>query len=164
MSKSFLGLFASSLALALTATLSPITVLEAQDSNFHNAPDASRLVPDPYEGEQNRAEGKHLYGMRCASCHGANAEGSGDVPALVDGVLESVTPGELFWFITRGEPQMGMPAAGDLPESKRWQLVTYLRGLGLPENVANVEDHPLFANLWEILLHERVQSARPHVR
>jgi glucose/arabinose dehydrogenase len=55
------------------------------------------------------------------------------VPALVDGLLESVTRGELFCLITRGESQMGMPAAGDLPEPERWQLVTYLRGLGLPE-------------------------------
>jgi len=132
MSKSFVRLLASSLAVALAA-VSPIPVLEAQDSNFHNAPDATKLVRDPYEGEQNRAEGKQLYAARCASCHGRNAEGSGDVPALVDGVLESVTPGELFWFITRGEPEMGMPAAGDLPEPERWQLVTYLRGLGLPE-------------------------------
>ena len=130
MSKSVVRLLASSIALILPAA--PLSVLRAQDSNFHNAPDASKLVRDPYEGAENRAEGRQLYGIHCARCHGPNAEGSGEVPALVDGVLESVTSGELFWFITRGEPQQGMPAAGNLPEPERWQLVTYLRGLGLP--------------------------------
>jgi glucose/arabinose dehydrogenase/mono/diheme cytochrome c family protein len=160
MLKSVVRLLASSLVVAFTATFSPIPVLKAQDSNFHNAPDASKLVPDPYEGAENRAEGRQLYGIHCARCHGPNAEGSGDVPALVDGVLESVTPGELFWFITRGEPQLGMPAAGNLPEPERWQLVTYLRGLGLPDtppgggarsrtgaaNLAAAAPHPPFTD------------------
>ncbi|HXY07126.1 MAG TPA: PQQ-dependent sugar dehydrogenase [Terriglobales bacterium] len=131
MSKSLVRFLASSIVLALSAFL-PVAVLQAQDSNFHNAPDASKLVHDPYEGAEDRAQGKQLFGIHCARCHGRNAEGSGDVPGLVDGVLESVTPGELFWFITQGEPQRGMPAAGNLPEPERWQLVTYLRALGLP--------------------------------
>jgi glucose/arabinose dehydrogenase/mono/diheme cytochrome c family protein len=139
MSKSVVRLLASSIALILAAAL---PVLRAQDCNFHNAPDASKLVRDPYEGAENRAEGKQLYGIHCARCHGPNAEGSGDVPALVDGVLESATAGELFWFITRGEPQQGMPAAGNLPEPERWQLVTYLRGLGLPNGPASGGSKP----------------------
>jgi glucose/arabinose dehydrogenase len=132
MSKWFVRLLAATIVLALTAAFWPIAVLEAQEGNFHSAPDASKLVPDPYQGQENRAEGKQLFGIHCARCHGRNAEGTGEVPGLVDGVLETVTPGELFWFITRGEPQSGMPAAGNLPEPERWQLVTYLKALGLP--------------------------------
>jgi glucose/arabinose dehydrogenase/mono/diheme cytochrome c family protein len=132
MSKSFLRLLAATIVLALTAAFLTIAVLEAQEGNFHSAPDASKLVPDPYPGPENRTQGKQLFGIHCARCHGRNAEGSGDVPGLVDGVLETVTPGELFWFITHGEPQRGMPAAGNLPEPERWQLVTYLKALGLP--------------------------------
>jgi len=132
MSKSFVRLRAATIVLALTAAFLPTAVLEAQEGNFHSAPDASKLVPDPYEGQENRAQGRRLFGIHCARCHGRNAEGSGDVPGLVDGVLETVTPGELYWFITHGEPQRGMPAAGNLPEPERWQLVTYLKAMGLP--------------------------------
>jgi len=133
MSKSQVRLVTWSVVFALTITFSPFAPLEAQNANFHDAPDAAKLVDDPYEGAADKAEGKRLYGIHCASCHGRNAEGSGDVPALVDGVLESVTPGEVFWFITQGEPQRGMPASGNLPEPERWQLVTYLKALGLPQ-------------------------------
>src|SRR6516165_8661458 len=133
MSKSFVRLLAATIVLALTAAFLPIAVLEAQEGNFHSAPDASKLVPDPYQGQENRAQGKQLFGIHCARCHGRNAEGSGDMPGLlVDGVLETVTSGELFWFITHGEPQHGMPAAGNLPAPEHWQLVTYLKALGLP--------------------------------
>ncbi len=55
------------------------------------------------------------------------------MPALVDGKIESVTPGELFWFITTGEPKNGMPSWARLPERQRWQIVSYVKALGLPQ-------------------------------
>ena len=133
MSKSMVRLLTWDVAFALTITFSPFPSLKAQSANFHGAPDAAKLVDDPYEGAADKTEGKRLYGIHCASCHGRNAEGSGNVPGLVDGVLESVTPGELFWFITQGEPRSGMPSSGNLPEPERWQLVSYLKELGLPQ-------------------------------
>ncbi len=142
MSKSLVRLLAASIAFALTITFLPFAVLEAQDANFHDAPDAAKLLHDPYEGAADKAAGKRLYDIHCASCHGRNAQGSGDVPALVDGVLESVAPGELFWFITQGEPQKGMPSAGNLPEPERWQVVSYLKALGLPQTASSGAGDP----------------------
>jgi glucose/arabinose dehydrogenase len=116
----------------------------AQNANFHNAPDSAKQIKNPYAGHPDaEAAGKSLYAEHCASCHGRNAEGSGNVPALLDGVLETVTPGELFWFITHGEPKDGMPAWAKLPKPQRWQLVSYVKALGLspaaPQNAAPEE-------------------------
>jgi glucose/arabinose dehydrogenase len=108
-------------------------VLGAQNSNFHNAPDSAKQLKNPLEGQQNADAGKRLYAQRCARCHGRNAEGSGNIPALVDGVLESVSEGELFWFIANGEKKSGMPSFANLPERQRWQLVTYVKSLGLSQ-------------------------------
>lgn len=108
----------------------------AQDSNFHNAPDSTKQTANPYQGSENEVAGQRLYTIDCARCHGRNAEGSGNIPALVDGVIESVTPGELFWFVTNGDPKNGMPAWSKLPDKQRWQLVSYLKGLGLSQTPA----------------------------
>jgi len=42
----------------------------------------------------------------------------------------TATDGELFWYITRGDVNTGMPAWESLPEQQRWQIVTYVKGLG----------------------------------
>ena len=121
------------LVLGIFALLLPLAVLKAQNANFHNAPDSARQMKNPAVGQPNAESGKRLYAKRCARCHGRNAEGSGNIPALVDGVLESVSEGELFWFITNGEAKSGMPSFASLPEQQRWQLVTYVKGLGLSQ-------------------------------
>ena len=48
------------------------------------------------------------------------------MPSLVDGRLDSVTPGEVFWFITRGDKDNGMPSWAFLPVKQRWKIVTYV--------------------------------------
>jgi glucose/arabinose dehydrogenase len=35
----------------------------------------------------------------------------------------------LFWFISRGAPANGMPSWASLPQTQRWQIVTYLKTL-----------------------------------
>ena len=47
----------------------------------------------------------------------------------MDGKLKGVTPGEIFWFVTKGSPDNGMPPWGFLPEEKRWQIVTYVEAM-----------------------------------
>ena len=37
--------------------------------------------------------------------------------------------GEIFWFITTGSVENGMPSWAQLSEQKRWQIVTYLKTL-----------------------------------
>ncbi len=106
---------------------------QAQNTNFHNAPESAKETKNPFQGPENTDAGKRLYMANCSRCHGRNAEGSGNIPALVDGVLESTSDGEIFWFITNGDQKTGMPSFAKLPEEQRWQLVTYVKGLGLSQ-------------------------------
>jgi glucose/arabinose dehydrogenase len=51
----------------------------------------------------------------------------------VDGRLESVTAGEVFWFVTHGDEKNGMPAWKSLPASERWKIVSYVKSNGLSQ-------------------------------
>ncbi len=117
--------------------LCSIGMLRAVDDKFHNAPDSAKDLKNPYEGQQQAAQaGRRLYARNCLSCHGKTGQGTGNVPSLVDGQLESVTSGEVFWFITKGSKKNGMPAWGFLPQHQRWQIVTYVKSLGLSQTSA----------------------------
>jgi glucose/arabinose dehydrogenase/mono/diheme cytochrome c family protein len=101
----------------------------SQKPNFHDAPAAAKAQKNPYEGQQS-ASGKSTYHSRCAGCHGENGDGTGNVPALAIGSTQAASDGELFWYITKGDVNNGMPFWQTLPEQDRWQVVNYLRVLG----------------------------------
>ncbi len=106
------------------------TALLAMDTHFHDAPDSAKAQKNPYEGQQDAADaGKTLYARNCLACHGKLGKGTGNVPSLVDGKLKGVASGEVFWFITKGDTDNGMPSWAFLPEQKRWQIVTYVESL-----------------------------------
>jgi len=129
--------FDLSLLIAVTILLPAALLFAADtDANFHNAPASAKATRNPYEGKDAAAQaGKRLYARNCLSCHGRRGEGSGNVPSLVDGKLESATPGEVFWFITKGDKDNGMPSWAQLPERQRWQIVSYVKSMGLPQQV-----------------------------
>jgi mono/diheme cytochrome c family protein len=104
--------------------------LHAQDPQFHNAPASSVHLKNPYAGQQAAAAaGSRLYATNCSSCHGSHGQGNGPMPALSQGPTQSVSDGEVFWFITTGAVDKGMPSWSTLPERQRWQLVSYLKSL-----------------------------------
>jgi glucose/arabinose dehydrogenase len=49
---------------------------------------------------------------------------------LAKGPTQSASDGAIFWFVTQGDPNNGMPSWSSLSEPQRWQLVTYLKALG----------------------------------
>jgi mono/diheme cytochrome c family protein len=51
------------------------------------------------------------------------------MPAVSKGPTQSAPDGEVFWFITTGATDKGMPSWSTLSERQRWQLVTYLKSL-----------------------------------
>ena len=104
--------------------------LAAQDAHFHNAPTSSAQQQNPYARQDAAsAAGAKLYATYCASCHGANGQGTGNIPPLTQGPAQSVPDGEVFWFITTGSVNNGMPAWGMLSEQQRWQLVSFVKSL-----------------------------------
>ena len=112
--------------------------LFGQDAHFHNAPASRAQMKNPYTGQAAAATaGAKLYATNCARCHGANGQGTGEVPALAEKTIQSAPDGEIFWFITRGSVKNGMPSWAKLPERERWQLVTYLKSPSAFEGVSN---------------------------
>lgn len=81
------------------------------------------------------AEGMSIFQAHCASCHETPAVAS-EVPSAgpLDRRARSKaqrTAGELFWLITHGEPERGIPEFGSrLGEAKRWHVINYIRAFG----------------------------------
>ncbi|MFZ0731801.1 MAG: c-type cytochrome [Candidatus Sulfotelmatobacter sp.] len=95
------------------------------------AKDADRSNPLESDPEAIPA-GDKLFHMHCAECHGAMAEGGKKAPSLMADDVQKATPGSLFWLLTNGVVRRGMPVWSKLPESQRWQLVSYLKSLSGP--------------------------------
>jgi glucose/arabinose dehydrogenase len=127
-------------AMSAAAVVLTLSTLLAQESTFHNAPASTKEVKNPDEGQA--AAGGPLYQTSCASCHGANGQGSGNIPSLNGDKFKSVTSGELFWFITKGDVDNGMPSWASLPEQQRWQIVSYLKSGFAPAGQVNASPAP----------------------
>jgi glucose/arabinose dehydrogenase len=120
----------SRLLAVVFSVLFSVAAMPAVDKNFHDAPDSAKAQKNPLEGKQDAIDaGKTVYARNCLSCHGKTGHGTGNVPSLVDGKLKGVPQGEIFWFITQGDKDNGMPSWAFLPEDKRWQVVTYVEAL-----------------------------------
>lgn len=134
--RSFPRLFAAMLAIFFLQ----LTLLFAadDDAKFHDAPDSAQQMKNPYEGQAGAAQaGKALYTTNCGSCHGQTGKGTGNIPPLAEGKLDAVKPGEVFWFITRGDKNNGMPSWAQLPEKERWQIVSYVKSMGSSSSAAD---------------------------
>ena len=116
-------------AVLFSFSLLPIAALPTVDQPFHDAPASARAMKNPYAGEPAVEAGKQIYARNCLACHGKTGQGTGNVPSLVDGKLNGVSAGEIFWFITKGDKENGMPSWAAMPEEKRWQVVSYVRAL-----------------------------------
>ena len=70
-----------------------------------------------------------MYATNCASCHGPAGDGAGNVPSLKTGPAQKAKDGEIFWFITKGDVNNGMPAWNSLSANKRWELISYIKAM-----------------------------------
>jgi glucose/arabinose dehydrogenase len=103
---------------------------EGQNSKFHDAPASAKQVKNPFVGQEAAAaEGGKLYTRNCGACHGVGGRGTGNVPALSSKETQAATDGEIFWYITKGDVDNGMPSWAVLPEAQRWKVISYLRTL-----------------------------------
>lgn len=104
-------------------------------------------APAPYAGRTNpkandanaAAQGKELYAINCASCHGAAGHGDGPTAAALDpkpsslaSILGSVDDAYLFWRISEGGAfapfSSSMPGwKSTLNEDQIWSLVAHIR-------------------------------------
>ena len=99
---------------------------------LNKAPEKARNRVNPLESDPDAvAAGRLLFEDHCAECHGDNAEGGKKAPSLRAPEVQSAAPGAIFWVLTNGVVRKGMPVWSRLPEPQRWQLVRYLKSLGV---------------------------------
>jgi mono/diheme cytochrome c family protein len=96
------------------------------------APEEAASKPNPLAKRPAAAAGgKKLFLRNCAECHGEDGNGmikkhSADLQLAV---VQEQKDGVLYWKITNGNPDRGMPSFSKLPNLERWQLVLFLRTL-----------------------------------
>ena len=93
------------------------------------------LVSPLEQTDSHRAEGKELYGVYCAVCHGSKEDGQGilmtrekflGIPSYAD---RDIKDGSIYHVLMYGKNAMGSHA-GQVNATERWQIaqhVMYLR-------------------------------------
>ncbi len=99
------------------------------------APKSADQMVNPFVNDVKATkEGKKLFQQMCTICHGNSGKGDGMAGAALNpkptnftlDETQKQTDGALFWKITEGRTPMA--AYKDvLTETKRWQLVNYIR-------------------------------------
>jgi mono/diheme cytochrome c family protein len=116
--------------------------LLGQDAGFHQAPSSAAARKNPLAGQHAAVTaGAKTYASKCSKCHGDQGRGTGPVPSLAKGRAQKAKAGELFWFITQGDQDNGMPSWASLSDQQRWQVVTYIKSLGAPAG-SRAKDKP----------------------
>jgi mono/diheme cytochrome c family protein len=132
---SWMTLCIAGLAL-ITADAAPLAA-QTRDGDAWVAPARRAQRANPVAATaETIAQGRELYMLECASCHGATGNNDGEkAPRELEGTrkpadpsLREETDGALFWKI--GEGRGSMPSTWDvLSDRERWTIVLYLRTL-----------------------------------
>jgi len=117
--------------LALPGVLFGQNTTYQQDPNWQAPASASARANPLARRPETTAGGQKLFHRNCVECHGENGSGLVKKHAadLQLPIVQQQTDGILFWKISNGNPDHGMPSFSNLPELQRWQLVLYLRSL-----------------------------------
>jgi mono/diheme cytochrome c family protein len=111
------------------------------------APASTRSWKNPYEGQADGvAAGDKLFHQHCADCHGDDARGK-RAPNLRSAGVQNATPGELAWLLRNGNMTHRMPPWAGIPEQRRWQIVAYIKSLGVETKSSASNATPAAANL-----------------
>jgi mono/diheme cytochrome c family protein len=103
------------------------------------APASTRGWKNPYEGTSDGiAAGDKLFHQHCAECHGDDATGAHG-PNLRSPGVQNATQGELAWLLRNGNLLHGMPPWAGIPDQRRWQIVAYLKNLGVAPTAAEIK-------------------------
>lgn len=97
-------------------------------SLWERAPDAARSRQNPYAGKPDAYRaGQKLFHRHCATCHAEDSRGTRWAPSLRSDRVRTAPAGALAWFLKNGDLRAGMPSWSQLPEERRWQIVTFLQ-------------------------------------
>ena len=111
---------------------------ESVYAELAKAPEKYKKKQNPLANERDAAAaGKVLFEEHCEDCHGIGATGGRKAPSLRAREVQEAAPGTIFWVLTNGVVRKKMPVWSKLPEPERWQLVSYIKSLGISESSAN---------------------------
>ena len=108
-----------------------IAQTEKPSANKWEAPADAAAKPNPEAKNPDApAAGRKLFMRTCVGCH--EEDGSGKDTGAADlrsPEVQAQSDGALFWKISNGNAEAGMPSFAALPETQRWDVVTFLRTL-----------------------------------
>ena len=94
------------------------------------------------------ASGMAVYAEHCAGCHGSTGA-SPPLPDLRSAAIARRHAGELFWLVSRGIPEHGMPGfRSRLGEPQRWDVINFIRALGAAERAKTLGPQVEPDNAW----------------
>jgi mono/diheme cytochrome c family protein len=105
------------------------------DPNWRAPAEAAAKVNPLATKPEAAAGGRKLFLRNCVECHGPDGSGIAKKHAadLQLPMVQDQSDGALFWKITNGNPDKGMPSFSQLPDLQRWQLVLHIRTLKAQE-------------------------------
>jgi mono/diheme cytochrome c family protein len=97
--------------------------------------DSMAVIVNPVAADARSLDnGRKLYQINCATCHGVDGAGSGPVTqygmppiSLLNDRVRGLTDGYVFGIMRNGRGLM--PSYNRLQEMERWDVVNYIRGL-----------------------------------
>jgi mono/diheme cytochrome c family protein len=114
---------AVALAMAQTAAYEP-------DPKWQAPPEAAGKANPLANRADAAAGGRKMYIRHCVQCHGEDGTlGKKRAANLQLPAVQEQSDGTLFWKISNGNPDRGMPGFTKLTELQRWQVVLHVREL-----------------------------------
>ena len=107
---------------------------EFQDSNEGYDLAKTNLLSPLEKNEQNLSQGKELYTIYCAVCHGSKGDGQGiltkrekflGIPSYAD---RDITEGSVYHVLMYGRNLMGSHSS-QVDAKERWQITQYVMSL-----------------------------------
>ena len=130
-------------ALALIATGAGVGLMPLVVDAY---PTTYRRPPVTYHAS-SIAAGMAVFQQQCAACHGAGATAPRvDLRARLTTARHA---GELFWLVSHGVADRGMPAFETrLTETQRWNLINYIRALAAADGATTIGRQAELDRAW----------------
>ncbi len=117
-----------------TVSRNGVVAYDIPDTNAGYEKAKTELKNPLVKTEENLDNGKKMYGIYCAACHGAKGDGQGilskrekflGIPNYKD---RDITEGSIYHVIMHGKNMMGSHSS-QLTYKERWQVVQYVEKL-----------------------------------
>jgi mono/diheme cytochrome c family protein len=132
-----IGAFACCCLLLSAEEKTPKAKGDSAYSELGKVPEKSRAKQNPLDKDPDaRVAGEILFEEHCEECHGAHGAGGKKAPSLQAAEVQEASDGTLFYILSNGIVRKRMPVWSKLPEPQRWQLVSYIKSLGVEKKEA----------------------------